>query len=158
MSKTLIAYVSRHGTTEKAVGILKEELPEAVACNLVRESCPSLEDYDRIIIGGSIHAGRIQKAIKNFCRQNLALLLKKEIALFICCMYDGQKAEDQFNQAFPEELRRVAKLKGIFGGELLFEKMNFLERTVIKKFIGVKESVSRFQPGEIREFARRLKG
>lgn len=158
MSRTLIVYASRHGTTEKVAGILKEELPESVVCNLARESCPPLENFDRIIIGGSIRAGRIQKAIKIFCRQNLAILLKKEIALFICCMYDGQKAEDQFNQAFPEELRQAAKVKGIFGGELLFEKMNFLERTVIKKFIGVKESVSRFQPDEIKDFARRLKG
>ncbi|MGQ9800764.1 MAG: flavodoxin domain-containing protein [Candidatus Saccharicenans sp.] len=157
MPKTLIVYVSRHGTTEKAVEILKQELPEATTCNLMKESCPPLENFDRVIIGGSIHAGRIQKKIKNFCRKNLALLLTKEIALFICCMYDGQKAEDQFNQAFPEELRQKARVKGIFGGELLFEKMNFLERTVIKKFIGVKESISRFQPEEIKEFAVRLK-
>ncbi|MGB9893728.1 MAG: flavodoxin domain-containing protein, partial [Candidatus Saccharicenans sp.] len=118
-----------------------------------KESCPPLENFDLIIIGGSIHAGKIQKEIKRFCRKNMSLLLKKEIALFICCMYDGQKAEQQFNQAFPEKLRQTARAKGIFGGELLFEKMNFLEKTVIKKFIGVKESVSRFNPEEIRNFA-----
>ncbi len=157
MSKILIVYASRHGTTEKAARTLQEELPEAVTCNLKKEGCPDLENFDRIIIGGSIHAGRIQKEIRNFCQRNLVLLLTKEIALFICCMYDGQKAEEQFNRAFPEELRQAARARAIFGGELSFEKMNSLERFVIKKFIGVKESVSRFRPEEIVEFARKLR-
>jgi len=158
MAKILIVYASRHGTTEKAVAIIRESLGQAEVCDLKKGKCPALENFDRIIIGGSIHAGRIQKEIKHFCRKNMPILLKKEIALFICCMYDGQKAEEQFNQAFPEGLRKAARVKGIFGGELLFEKMNFLERTIIKKFIGVKESVSRFNPEEIRAFASRLGG
>jgi len=156
MSKTLIVYASKHGTTRKAVEILKISLAGATTCNLKKETCPSVESYERIIIGGSIHAGRVQKEISNFYKKNLDSLLQKEIGLFICCMYEGEKAESQFIQAFPEELRKAASAKGIFGGELLFEKMNFLEKAVIKKISGVKQSVSRFNPEEIKDFARKF--
>lgn len=157
MSGYLIAYATRYGTTEKAASIIKDNLIEAVACNLKKELCPDMEKFDWIIIGGSIYAGRIQKEVKKFCQKNLNLLRQKRIGLFICCMYDGQKAEEQFNEAFPEELRQAARARAIFGGELSFEKMNFLEKLVIKKFIGVKESVSRFRPEEMVEFASKLR-
>lgn len=156
MSKHLIVYTTKYGTTEKAAAIIKDNLPGAITCNLKKEKCPELENFDWIIIGGSIYAGRIQKELKKFCQQNLSRLLPKNLGLFICCMYDGEKAEKQFLAAFPEELRRAARVRAIFGGELSFDKINFLEKFVIKKFIGVKESVSRFQPQVIAEFARKI--
>lgn len=157
MAGYLIAYATKYGTTERAASIIKENLMEAVTCNLKKEACPDPERFDWIIIGGSIYAGRVQKEVKRFCLKNLNLLRQKKVGLFICCMYDGQKAEEQFREAFPEELRQSAQARAIFGGELSFEKMNFLEKFVIKKFIGVKESVSRFRPEEIKEFAGKLR-
>ncbi len=158
MSKTLIVYASRYGTTDKAVAILKEELSEAVVCNISKEDWPGLDEFSLIIIGGSIRAGKIQKEIKKFCHKNLSILIKKDLALFIICMYDGEKAEKQFNQAFPEKLRQAARVKKILGGELLLEKLNPLEKFILKKFIGVKESVSLFNPEEIKKLAQIIKG
>lgn len=157
MPRYLIAYATRYGTTARAAAIIKDHLGEAATCNLKKERCPDLENFDWIVIGGSIYAGRVQKEVKKFCQKNLDLLRRKKVGLFICCMYDGQKAEEQFQEAFPEELRQSARARAIFGGELSFEKMNFLEKLVIKKFIGVKESVSRFRPEEMAEFARKLR-
>ncbi|NPV82419.1 MAG: flavodoxin [Candidatus Aminicenantes bacterium] len=157
MSRYFIAYATKYGTTARAVAIIKDTLGEAVICNLKKDRCPDLENFDWIVIGGSIYAGRVQKEVKKFCQKNLDLLRQKKVGLFICCMYDGQKAEEQFQEAFPEELRQSARARAIFGGELSFEKMNFLEKLVIKKFIGVKESVSRFRPEEMVEFARKLR-
>ncbi len=157
MSKYLIAYATKYGTTERAATIIRESLGEAVACNLKKEPCPDLENFDWIIIGGSIYAGRIQKEVKKFCQKNSDLLRQKKVGLFICCLYDGEKAEQQFREAFPEELRLAARARAIFGGELSFEKMNFLEKFVIKKFIGVKESFSRFRPEEMSGFASKLR-
>lgn len=156
MSRYLIVYAGKYGTTERAAGIIKDNLPGAVTCNLNKESCPNLEDFDWVVIGGSIYAGRVRKEVKKFCRVNLDRLLRKKLGLFICCMYDGEKAEKQFKEAFPEELRQAARASAIFGGQLSLEKVNFLEKFVIKNFIGVKESVSRFRPDEISEFARKL--
>ena len=55
--KTLIAYASKHGTAKKAVEKLAEELKgDSVIINLEDKSASKtrIEDFDRIIIGGSI--------------------------------------------------------------------------------------------------------
>jgi len=139
------------------MAIIRDSLGEATTCNLKKQSCPDLNNFDWIIIGGSIYAGRIQKEVKKFCQKNLSLLRQKKIGLFICCLYEGQKAEEQFREAFPEELRKAARAGAIFSGELSFEKINFLEKFVIKKFIGVKESISRFRPEQMIEFSGKLR-
>ena len=68
-------------------------------------------------------------------------------------MYEGEVAEKQFDEAYPEDLRRHAAVTGLFGGALLLEKMNFIERKVIKKIAKIEESVSRIDDEAIREFA-----
>ena len=45
----------------------------------------------------------------------------------MCCMEEGEKATNQFNEAFPDELIQHASATGIFGGEFNFEKMNELK-------------------------------
>ncbi|MGB9835829.1 MAG: flavodoxin domain-containing protein [Candidatus Saccharicenans sp.] len=156
MSKILIAYATHHGTTEKIVNLMAQHLPGADLHDVGKGQMPSIEAYDLVVIGGPIQAGKIHKMVKKFCQTNLEQLLQKKLALFICCMYDGQKAEQQFNQAYPDTLRAAAREKAILLGELNLERLNFLEKFVIKNFIGVKQSVSRLQPDEIINFARRL--
>ena len=56
----------------------------------------------------------------------------------------------------PEELLNHAKATGLFGGEFIFEKMNFLERLIIKKISGLKESVSKINYETIQQFANRF--
>lgn len=156
MNKTLIVFATYHGTTEKIVRQMAGHIPGVEICNLAEGGTPNLDQFETVVVGGPIHAGKIHKKVKNFCLKNRTDLLRKKLALFICCMYDGQKAAEQFNNAFPEELRAAALEKAILLGELNFDRMNFLERFVIKNFIGVNQSVSRLQPEEIINFARRI--
>ena len=70
--KTLIAYYSHHGCTEKTAIELKQNLGTKVdLCNLKEDTVSDLNEFDRITIGGSIHVGRIQKKVKEFCNRNL---------------------------------------------------------------------------------------
>lgn len=69
-----------------------------------REVLPDLTTYDTIIVGGSIHSGKIQDGIAAFCDEHLDLLAGKRIGLFINCLYTGDKAEKQLDDAFPELL------------------------------------------------------
>lgn len=64
--KTAIVYMSMHGTTEKVVNIISEHLTQhdTDIFNLRNNKAPDLSKYDFVIIGGSIHAGMIQKRIK----------------------------------------------------------------------------------------------
>ncbi len=142
--KTAIIYTSHHGTTEKVARFLADKSPENVELiPLKKEKRPNLESYDRIIIGGSIHVGSIQKQLKKFLEANLEQLLQKEIGLFICCMDPHkEKQELEFENAYPDALKQAAKSKAVMGGEFCFDRMNFLEKLIIKKVSGVSESVS----------------
>ncbi len=155
--KTIIIYATSHGCTEKAVKELSEKLTgEVITIDLRKDSHPQLIGFDRIIIGGSIHAGQIQKRIKDFCTANMDVLKTTEIGLFICCMYEAKIAREQIKNAFPEELHQLAKTEAIFGGEYNFDKMNFIEKMLVKKIAGVCESVSKLDHNSIERFAIRM--
>jgi len=99
-SGTAIVYMTMHGTTYKVACLIKDLLNESstILVDLAKEKAPDLSLCSRIIIGGSIHMGKIQKEITSFCEHNKAVLLSKQYGLFLCCMYDGDKAIDQFKR------------------------------------------------------------
>lgn len=155
--KTLIAYCTSHGCTKQTAEELQDFLNGTTdLCNLRKDSIPQLEDYDRIIIGGSIHAGQIQKRVKEFASKNLETLQTKEIGLFICCMYEGEKAWEQIREAYPDELLAHAKATACLGGEFNFEKMNFLEKMIVRKVAHVNKTTSNVDKEAIHKFSKKM--
>jgi menaquinone-dependent protoporphyrinogen oxidase len=71
-------------------------------------------------------------------------------------MEEGEKANKQFNEAFPEELRKYASAIGIFGGEFNFERMNVIEKFIVKKIAKVNESVSKISEESINQFVEQI--
>ncbi|WP_407312702.1 flavodoxin domain-containing protein [Desulfosporosinus sp. SB140] len=129
---TLIAYATKYGSVEKCTKTLAEKLMGNVEqYNLAIVKPKDLSGYDNVIIGGSIYAGRIQKPVTEFCLKNLEVLKQKKIGLFICGMLSDQ-AEAELNKAFAPELLTIAVIKEFFGGELKFQKINFVERFMVK--------------------------
>lgn len=155
--KTLIIFASKHGCAEECAHKLKEKLSgETDIINIKHQSSIELSFYETVIIGGSIHAGNIQKSIKKFCEKHLNVLTGKKVGLYLCCMKEGENAHKQFNDAFPAELRKHAAAAGLFGGAFSFEKMNFIERFITKKIAKIDESVSKISEDNIADFAVRM--
>jgi menaquinone-dependent protoporphyrinogen oxidase len=156
--KTLIVYCSSHGTTEKAVQLVSEWMEgEVLAVDLKRDKISfEVHDFDFVIIGGSIHAGSIQGKIKHFIAKHYDELLTKKLGLFLCCWHDGETALEQFDASFPEELRNISIANGIFGGEFLVSKMNFIERQIVKKVSGVTEDTSNIDTTAIMTFVMKI--
>jgi menaquinone-dependent protoporphyrinogen oxidase len=154
---TLIVYATTHGCTEKAVQMLEQLLNDKVSLmNLKKRFHSDLSSFDTIIIGGSIHAGRIQGKVKRFYRKHLDTLKQKNLGLFLCCMEEGENAQKQFDEAFPAELRSHAAAAGFFGGAFNLDKMNFLQKAIIKKAAGIIESVEKIKDDNIHQFAAEL--
>ncbi|MBX2956675.1 MAG: hypothetical protein KF846_10990 [Cyclobacteriaceae bacterium] len=152
--RTLIVYMTHHGTTEKVVEKLTELLGKSTTevVNLEYDAVPDLSRYNTLIIGGSIHVGQIQLGIKQFCRDYKQELLKKKLGLFICYM-NKEQGKQEFENAFPKELREHAHASGLFGGEFLFEKMNFLERFIVRMVTSEKKTTSAINYPAIAKFA-----
>lgn len=154
---TAIVYMTQHGCTEKAAKELKQLLPGTTELfNLYKEPDPDLRPFDTVIIGGSIHYGKIQAGVQKFCKAHHGELIYKNLGLYICCMETGKTAELEFENAFEEPLRRHALAKGIFGGEFNLKRMTSFERMIIRHIARVKESTSALDMNSIRRFAEQL--
>lgn len=152
--KTAIIYASKYGCTEKCVNMLSKELKgEAELINIKKTNNIDLSKYDKVIIGGSIYIGKIQKEITEFCNKNLDSLKTKNVGLFICGMQQGEAIKTELEQNFPKELLDVAKTKKYFGGEFIIHKVNFMEKMIIKKVAKVTEDKSFIIEKNIHEFA-----
>jgi len=156
--KTLIIYSTTYGFTGECVEKLAHQLDgEVKTVNALTEGVPSIKEYDRIIIGGSIYAGQIHKKLKEYMDKNIEELGSKRLGLFICCgLMDNIEAN--MKNAFPEKLLKSAVARECFGGELRVDRMKFLHRmmTNIMKKVVEKEGKEppRALPENIARFAR----
>jgi len=149
--------MTKHSTTEKVAEMIKRGLEDEKIdlVNLGKSKVSKIDGYDTIIIGGSIHMGLIQKKIKSFCTTNKDILLSKKLGLFMCYM-ETDKGKEEFEQNFPVEIRNHAIARGLLGGEFIFEKMNFFEKLVVKKFANVNKSISKLKAEKITEFINNI--
>ncbi|MBN2049886.1 MAG: hypothetical protein JW760_05525 [Spirochaetales bacterium] len=133
MAKTLILYFSSHGNTEKIVKEIQAQLREP--CDLAPIKgfkVSKLAEYDRIALGGSIHAGRMQKQVKAFAEKNTSVLATKPLALFVGCL-DKEKPVEYIEATFPPELVAHATLKTGVGGDVVIENLPGFMRMIMKK-------------------------
>ncbi len=130
---------------------------EVLAVDLKRDKITyNVSDFDFVIIGGSIHAGSIQGRIKHFIGKHHEIIMTKKLGLFLCCWRDGKLAIEQFENAFPKELRDIAIANGIFGGEFLISKMNFVEKQIVKKVSGITTESSYLDTTAIMTFVMKI--
>lgn len=153
----LIAYATKYGFTKTCAQMLAKKLDEKVDICDLSSNRPNLAQYDKVIIGGSIYAGRIRKPAARFCTENLSTLKTKKLGLFICGMAEGNDAQKQLESSFPKEMLSVAVVKDSFGGGYEFSKLNFLERFMMKKISGSDENQSRIMEEDMTRFADQMK-
>lgn len=151
---TLILYATNHGTTEKIAERISRLIGynRCQTVNINQMAAPSLEGFSTVIIGGSIHFGKVQRKIRRYCEDHLDELLTKKLGLFICYMNKDQEMEEYIN-SFPTALIQHAHAEGYFGGEFDFDKLNFIERFIVRKNLGHKESITRIDSQSINHFA-----
>jgi menaquinone-dependent protoporphyrinogen oxidase len=155
--KTIIIYTSSNGCTERAVHELSQKLSGNIEkIDLMHHHSPLLDEYDRIIIGGTIHSQKIQQRINYFCLTHMHVLRTKEIGLFICCSHEPEIAREAIENAFPEELHQMAKTEAIFSGKINMEEMNMIKRILVKRVALVREHVSNLDSEIIDRFAVRM--
>lgn len=80
--KTLIIYGSNHGCAKKCAELLEENLKGEVDIVDIRKDITlDLNNYDKVVIGGSIYMGKIQKEIEEVCESYCDNLKEKKIRI-----------------------------------------------------------------------------
>lgn len=130
----LIIYGTKTGTSEKCAKYLADKLECAVTLVNARDGIKiDLAPYDTVIIGASVRMGHIASSVSKFMEDEEEALLKKRIALFMCCGFtDKENIDRQIELNFPPALRNHAVAIKCFGGELHTDSSNKLEKFVAK--------------------------
>ncbi len=154
----LIAYASKYGSVQRVSEAIYQKLDSPTTLiNLRGSSTPNLSGFDVVVIGGSIYAGRILSAVPRFVERNREQLLKRTAILFISCLYEGEKGEQQLREAFPAWLLAHASGAHNVGGEIILQKLRFLERLVIRKLAKVDEDIRKIDDQAIENIARDIR-
>jgi len=145
MKKVLIAYSTWAGATHEVANEIGKVF-QANSFNVdvvIANESKSIDTYDAILLGTSIHAGQTVKSFRQFIKNNIDILIKKPTALFVVCanmMKDSEANREETLAWLDRVVGKYDKFKplsiGLFGGAVLttgndFNKLNvFIRKTI----------------------------
>lgn len=160
--KVLVTYATKYGATEEIAKKIAQVLAEA---GLQLDVLPvsqvgDLTPYKAIVLGSAVYIGKWRKEAAMFLKNNRETLAGRMVWLFSSGPTGkGELAELLDGWNFPRGLQPVAdRIKPrditVFHGMLNMEKLNFIERWIIKK---VKAPVGDFRNwGSITSYAKQI--
>lgn len=138
----LVCYGSRYGATAEIAERITQTLQEREAIvdlvNLRRETPIEIEQYELIIIGSGIAAGKWTKEPIKWMKKYQDELSKKKIALFVSSAYAAvpekkEEARIKYLEKIAEKyLKNPPESLGLFGGVIDFSKYNIIIRGIMK--------------------------
>jgi len=150
--KTLILYATKNGAAHEIAQRIASQIDDADVHDL-KNSIPSLDGYDCIIIGSSVYAGMVRKEAKAFAEKNAATLCDKRLGVFISGL-DENKANEYFTANFPSEILQAAKAAYFLGGIFDPKKAGFFGRLIMKAVAKQTEYTDSLDDAKIKQFAK----
>ncbi|ELY57055.1 flavodoxin domain-containing protein [Natronolimnohabitans innermongolicus] len=142
MATFLVLYGTGEGQTEKVatrIGDVLIDRGHEVTTVDANEVSPefAIDDFDAVLVGASIHAGKHQPSVREFVTATRDSLATKPTAFFqvsLSSADEGGKAQaagyvEEFIEATDWNPDRI----GLFGGALRYTEYGFLKRLVMKQ-------------------------
>jgi menaquinone-dependent protoporphyrinogen oxidase len=148
MTKILIAYETTDGQTariaDRLADVIRSRGLEADALNLKLSQSVSVDGYDAVVVGGSIHMGKHQEDVVEFVRKNRADLDRLPSAFFsVSLAANGDLANaEAYVENFMQQTGWRASKVGLFSGALLYRQYGFLKRYMMKRIVRDKPGMS----------------
>jgi menaquinone-dependent protoporphyrinogen oxidase len=131
MRRTLVAYASKHGSTEEVARAIGAQLRDAGHHVDIRDAAvvTDVESYDAVVVGGSLYMGRWHADARVFLRHHRAALEERPLAVFALgsrtlAEHDVADSRRQLDNAL-ERLDIHPKLVTVFGGVIEPAKLRF---------------------------------
>jgi menaquinone-dependent protoporphyrinogen oxidase len=131
MTRTLVAYASKHGSTEevaRAIGSFLRDADHHVDVRDV-EAVTDVEPYDAVVLGASLYMGRVHAGARTFLRNHHAALEERSLAVFALGPLTLEKEQvagsrKQLDKAL-EHLGVDPQLVTVFGGVVDPKQLHF---------------------------------
>lgn len=142
MSSFLVIYGTGEGQTAKIaerIAVAISERGHETSAIDVRDPPESftLEAYDAVIVGASIHVGKHQETVRDFVTDNLDTLSAMPTAFFQVSLSSATEAKREeaagYVESFLAETGWHPDRIGQFGGALRFSEYGFLKRLMMKR-------------------------
>jgi menaquinone-dependent protoporphyrinogen oxidase len=160
--RILVAYASKAGSTGEVAGAIGQALAVNGATVDVYpvEAVPNIQDYQAVIVGSAIRAGRWLAVATRFVETHRSYLSHIPTAYFTCCMTLSEETEENRRRAlgYMDPARRMVTplTVGAFAGKLDYSKLSFLDGLMMRVMGGGIEGD--FRPWEaIRAWANTLR-
>lgn len=149
-----ILYATKYGSTERIAGMIRDGLVargtpgrDVVLERIDRPA--SLPDAATVVVGAPIYGGTIPRAARGFIEAHVDELLERRVALFLSCLYEGSRAEQQLADNFPARLVAHAFGRYYPGSRLVLSDLRFFDRLIMKKVGGIERDVDTVKSEEI---------
>jgi menaquinone-dependent protoporphyrinogen oxidase len=148
MTKILIAYGTTEGQTARIAdhlaGMMQSRGFEAEPVDLKKTKDLSLDTYDGVIVGGSVHMGKHQENVVDFVHQNRNALERLPSAFFsVSLAANGDLANaEAYVENFVQQAGWRPTKVGLFSGALLYRQYGFLKRFMMKRIVRGKPGMS----------------
>jgi menaquinone-dependent protoporphyrinogen oxidase len=138
--KVLVTYATKYGATAEIaekIGALLQESGLSVDVVPVKQ-VKDLSPYMAVVLGSAVYIGRWRKEAVKFMESNEEALAARDVWIFSSGPTDeGDPVELVEGWTLPEKLQPVAERIqphdiAVFHGAIDPEKMNFIERTMVK--------------------------
>ena len=133
MSKAVVIYQSKYGTTRKYAEWIAEEL----SCKLIerkKAEISKLDDYDTIIYGGGLYAGGVSGI--DLLTKNFNKLRDKNIILFTCGLASPEDEDnvkhirEGLKKVLTEDMEKNIKVFHLRGG-INYSKLSFVHKSMM---------------------------
>jgi menaquinone-dependent protoporphyrinogen oxidase len=145
--KILIVYGTTEGHTRSIARFMEEKLQakgHAVSIADASDEPPSPENFDLVIIGGSMHAMKYQSAVDRFVRDYIVTLNKKPSVFFSVSLGVVTGEEKDLDEArriaseFAADAGWKPKRIELIAGALKYTQYDFFKRLVMRYISGSK--------------------
>jgi len=153
--KVLVVYDTRHGFTERCLDLLSAEVPGLDLWPLGRRSgTPAWSDYDALVFGGPVYFGRWAPRVVRFLkRHSPAVAAVPTVGVFVVSLSPRAGAHAYLRRALPAPLAGKPGHVACFGGGIVWQKLIWWEKALVKRARGIETDVSNLDLGEIQGLA-----
>ena len=141
MTRVLVTYASKHGSTEEIARAVAHELSERnLDTDCVSVGDASLGVFDAVILGSAVYAGRWRSEARHFLKKHLEALSEVPFWIFSSGPV-GEKAQEDLDKNSkwlePHKVLELAEKAGVrghvvFGGRLPTDPHGFVENSMVR--------------------------